>query len=65
MELSGLKIKTALIFSLKQAFRMFDEMDLFSPKLKKLLYLRRELKSVQHLLLYNKCQKFVILFLLF
>ena len=48
MELSGPKIKTVLIFSLKQTFLIFDQMDLSSPKLKKLLYLRREPKSVQH-----------------
>ena len=48
MELSGPKIKTVLIFSEKQIFLIFQEMDLSSPKLKKLLYFRSELKSVQH-----------------
>ena len=48
MELSGPKIKAFLIFSQKQTFLIFHEMDLSSPKLKKLLDFRSELKSVQH-----------------
>ena len=40
MELSGPKIKKFIIFFLKKAFLYFEEMELYRPKLKKLLILQ-------------------------